>query len=205
VLVHPPWERPEPARGAREEIAIEIDPGMAFGTGTHETTSLCLAAMRDWCDAHPSVNAIPRKAGESGRTLHCLDVGTGSGILAIYAAMRGMIATAVEIDADAARSAAQNIYANDTEEHIDLVSGDILVTEPVWAPYHLIVANLTSGLLKKLLPRLRELLAPAGTLLLSGILDAQEAEMREALEGAGFADAVIRRKGEWLLLETRDA
>ncbi|MDR1797716.1 MAG: 50S ribosomal protein L11 methyltransferase [Clostridiales Family XIII bacterium] len=193
IWVYPPWEpRPKIPEG---DIAVQIDPGMAFGTGAHETTSLCLAALREALALRPGARV--------------LDAGTGSGILAITAALLpgGARVTAVEVDADAAASAEGNIRANGASGAIRLVVGDILEEGALAGdgPFDVIIANLTSGILRRLLPRFRGLLAEGGTLLLSGILDAQGEEMKEALENAGFSSITAFAKGEWLLLRAGHA
>ena len=205
VRIRPPWEPETGMAPAIEEetgsegtaaggIEIVIDPGMAFGTGTHETTSLCLGhLLKNW---------------QPGASL--LDAGTGSGILAIAAALLGAAGSivAVELDPDAAASARDNIRQNGCEDRIRLVEADILNEGALGAAeekeFTIITANLTKGLLVKLLPRFRRLLSQGGVLLLSGLLDAQVAEMEEALQTQGFSDIETDRKGEWALMEARN-
>jgi ribosomal protein L11 methyltransferase len=124
--------------------------------------------------------------------------------LAIAAAKLGAgHVTAVELDEDAAASALGNIRANDAMDRIDLIHGDILDAGLIRtkAAYRIITANLTSGILKLLLPRFAELLAADGVLILSGILDAQEDGLRESLENTGYHASYIGRKGEWIAIE----
>jgi len=186
IEVVPPWEvgRLADGRGFR----IIIDPGMAFGTGSHETTAMCLEAI--------SANI---KEGAA-----VLDVGAGSGILSIAAAKLGAASVlAVEIDADAAASAAGNIEANEVNGRVSLITGDITGpdTLPDGAFFDLIAANLTCTLLEKILPALSGVLAMDGKLILSGLLDTQEGRACEAVKAAGLTTRKVRKKGEWLMIE----
>ncbi|MDR0876089.1 MAG: 50S ribosomal protein L11 methyltransferase [Clostridiales Family XIII bacterium] len=195
IVIRPPWEDwAGEAAGDEAETVIVIDPGMAFGTGSHETTSMCLTALAEAIDRR-------RAAAPGDGTLRVLDVGTGSGILAIYAALRGAKrVVAVEIDPDAAASARGNLKINGVEDHIELIVGDVCQAGvlPDGEEYDLILANLTCRLLAALLPALRLRLAPGGMFILSGLLDAQEEAIREALAASGLEVLTIFRMGEWL-------
>jgi len=187
IVIAPPWEDACITGG---QLKIVIDPGMAFGTGSHETTALCLAKLKELL-----------KQGDQ-----VLDAGTGSGILAIAAAMFGASAVyAIELDSDAAASAARNIEANGVSGVIELVNGD--VTEegvlPLGPSFDLITANLTCSLLERVLSVFKRLLKEEGSVILSGILDAQEERIMEALENEGLRAVNVLRNGEWLLVEAR--
>ncbi len=147
---------PEP-----QAVNILLDPGLAFGTGTHPTTALCL----EWLDAHP-----PRAAS-------VVDYGCGSGILAIAAALLGAREVlAVDIDPQALLATAQNAQAN-------AVAAAIQVDAPDQLPlrhYDLILANILAGPLQALAPRFAALLRPGGTVVLAGLLDAQADEVAQA-------------------------
>jgi len=192
IVIRPPWEQPSEQP---EEIEVVIDPGMAFGTGTHETTAMCLEQLFD-----------ELRPGDS-----LLDIGTGSGILAIAAARKQAAAgwfaarsriAAVEIDPDAIASAEGNIRMNGCEDRIELICGDILENDMFSGnmSFRIITANMTSGILKHALPVLRQLLDADGRLILSGILDAQEDMMRAVIEEEGLSVAKITNRGEWLML-----
>jgi ribosomal protein L11 methyltransferase len=192
VVIRPPWEQPSEQP---EEIEVVIDPGMAFGTGTHETTAMCLEQLFDELRPEDSL----------------LDIGTGSGILAIAAARKQAAAgwfaarsriAAVEIDPDAIASAEGNIRMNGCEDRIELICGDILENDMFSGnmSFRIITANMTSGILKRALPVLRQLLDADGRLILSGILDAQEDMMRAVIEEEGLSVAKITNRGEWLML-----
>jgi len=187
IVIRPPWEKAERVAG---QLMIVIDPGMAFGTGSHETTSMCLSKLKSLL-----------KNGDN-----VLDAGTGSGILAIAAALLGAShVCAVEIDPDAAVSAALNIEANGVTEQVSLVLGDAAsqATIPTVMRFDLILANLTCSILEGLLPLFNSIIKEDGAMILSGILGAQEEKALEMLENEGLHvhDTVVG--GEWLLIEVR--
>jgi len=187
IVVVPPWEDTSDTDGA---VKIVIDPGMAFGTGSHETTSMCLSKLRELL-----------KPGDS-----VLDAGTGSGILAIAAVHLGAKAvTAVEIDPDAAASAAGNIEKNGLSENISLKIGDITKegTIPTEADFDIITANLSILILERLIHVLKGVLRREGAMILSGLLDTQEERMLEVIENAGLKAVDIVKNGEWSMFEVR--
>jgi ribosomal protein L11 methyltransferase len=150
----PTWHTPPPQ--ARQ--VIRLDPGLAFGTGTHPTTRMCLR----WIAQHPP----------QGRRV--LDYGCGSGILAIAAALFGAAhVDAVDIDPAAVESAAANAQANGASIHPGL-------PEQATGQYHLVLANILATPLRLLAPLLCSLVGPGGTLVLAGILERQAAELTQA-------------------------
>jgi ribosomal protein L11 methyltransferase len=183
-VIAPPWSEIE----GSTDLLIRIEPNMAFGTGTHETTQLCLEAIER--------NYIP---GDS-----FLDVGTGTGILAISAAklnLKSQIShfrfLAIDTDVDSVAIAKDNAELNDVRG-VDFQIGSITDETPV---FDFVCANLT---LDVILPILPLLLNKAGkTLVLSGILVEQKNEIVNALVDLGVNDAEINEAGEWISVVTR--
>ena len=184
AFVRPSWvDAPVPAGMAE----VVLDPGMAFGTGTHPTTALCLAVLSDLLGARPGARV--------------LDVGTGSGLLAIAARKLGAgRVVANDNDPAAVEVARENAARNGVELE--------LTTAPVPAiagPFDLVLANILANTLVELAPELAAALAPGGVVLLSGILGPQEAEVRAAYLAQGLRPlpGADRREGEWSLLALR--
>lgn len=181
VHVRPTWIAGPAPEGT---IEVVLDPGMAFGTGTHPTTSLCLAALSDLL--------------AKSRDARVLDVGTGSGLLAIAAAKLGAArVTATDNDPIALAVARENAEANGAA--IDFTAADVRLIE---GAYDVVVANILANTLVELAPALAARLAPGGVVLLSGILAPQEDEVRRAYVALGLAPVAggDRRDGEWSLL-----
>ena len=176
-VIAPPWSQPHPSP---DRIVIRIDPGMAFGTGTHETTRLCLKAIDKYF---------------SGGSF--LDVGTGTGILAIAAAKiapSGRI-IAVDTDGDAIRIAHENASLNGVKARIDFQVGGVSEETP---SADFVCANLTAPVIIDLLPEL--LGATCGRLVLSGILDSQFAMVNRKLMQLTASVNEVMQDGEWIAL-----
>ncbi len=182
LVIRPSWE-PYAARPG--EAVLEMDPGMAFGTGLHASTRLALGILEDCC-----AGSAPART---------LDVGTGTGILALAAAVRGAAAVrAIDHDPDAVAAARLNVERNGFASRVR-VSGDELAA--VEGPFELIAANITADVLLALAPLLAGRLAPGGALVLSGILAGPQArEVREGFERLGLCCAAERAEGEWSAL-----
>jgi ribosomal protein L11 methyltransferase len=182
VFVRPSWiDATAPAGGAE----VVLDPGMAFGTGTHPTTALCLEALDAALAARPGASA--------------LDVGTGSGLLAIAARKLGAgRVVATDNDPVAVRVAQENAARNGVE--LEVTGAEV---SAVAGPFDLVVANILANTLVELAPALAGQVAPGGTLLLSGVLAAQEEQVRRAYRGKGLRPARGRYQGEWVLLAMR--
>lgn len=184
LIVRPPWEKPARKKGCFELI---LEPKQAFGTGTHATTQLMLQ-----CIAARSQN-LPDRA---------LDVGTGSGILAIAHALFHPQAHIVGCDIDplAIENATENASINNVRVQLAFFVGSIDSLGDT-ASFPLIYANLQRHLIMPILPRLAALLAADGLLLLSGILAAEEDTMREAVAATALHILAVHRCEEWLALE----
>ncbi|WP_243029680.1 50S ribosomal protein L11 methyltransferase [Thermus altitudinis] len=165
-------------------IPLVIEPGMAFGTGHHETTRLALSAL-----------ARHLRPGEK-----VLDLGTGSGILAIAAAKLGGEALGVDIDEAVLPQAEENARRNGVR--VRFLQGSLEEALP-YGPFDLLVANLFAELHQELAPRYRQALAPGGRLLLTGILAEKASWVKEAMAKAGPTFLEEEREGEWVLLAYR--
>lgn len=176
IVVKPSWEEYSAKEG---ELVIEMDPGMAFGSGLHETTTLCIKALEN-------VLAAER----------VLDVGTGTGILAIAAMLLGAKrCLGIDIDADAVRIAKENVERNGLTKEIELREGDLMAGVDFEAD--IIVANLMADLVIRLSPAAAEHLKPGGIFISSGILDIKEDIVAEAVREAGFEIIEVLHDGEW--------
>jgi ribosomal protein L11 methyltransferase len=182
LVIKPSWLR---HKRTAEEVVIDLDPGMAFGTGLHPTTRLCLQALEDRADRGPL-----------GRVL---DVGCGSGILSIAAVKLGATrALGVDIDPIAIEATEANASHNRVGRRIRAREGSIPTGD---GPFDTVLANLIAGILVELAPHLADEVVPGGTLIASGIFVDREAETWAALERAGFA--LVRRwhESDWVAFE----
>ncbi len=183
LVVKPTWELYDPQPGDR---IIEIDPGMAFGSGTHETTGMCLELLED-----------AMKGGES-----VIDVGTGSGILAIGAAMLGAKdVLAIDIDPTAVRVAQENIEHNGLTDRIRAVEGNLLASSD--GVCELCVANIIADVICMFAAPLNDHIVPGGLFICSGIIKEREQDVVDALNAANYTILEIRRKGEWVAMLSR--
>ena len=181
MVVKPTWEPWDAQPG---DLILEIDPGMAFGTGTHETTAMC-------------VNLI-EKYYQGGQLL---DVGTGSGILALAAARLGAKGVvAVDIDPDAVRVARENVAHNGLEDAIEVRQGDLL--QGLSQQFDFAAANILAPVICMLAAPLKAHLKPHGRFICSGIIAEAEDEVNEALLAAGYQIDEIVHKGDWVAFAT---
>ena len=178
IVVVPSWEEYMPESG---EITIDMDPGAAFGTGTHETTRLCEKLLED--------------AVKPGCPV--LDIGTGSGILAICAKKLGAGRTvAVDIDETAVRVAKENCERNGCD--VVCAVSDLLSNENALSGrYDVICANIVADVVKLLAPRLRAYMTDGARVILSGIICEREAEVVAEYEKHGFSVERIEREKGW--------
>jgi ribosomal protein L11 methyltransferase len=177
LMIWPAWE---PMPDSVSTRVIRIDPGPAFGTGQHATTRLCLAAMEK----------IPLRPSGS-----MLDVGTGSGILAIYGALLGAgHILAIDIDPEAVRWASENIRLNDLAGAIEISDQPL---EALSDAFTLVTANLILEEILRTLKHLSRLTQPGGWLILSGILGDQVEMVADALAAYPFDQWEFSHQGEW--------
>lgn len=180
LVIKPSWED---YQAGKDELVLELDPGMAFGCGSHPTTSLCLKLLEKYICGGERV----------------YDVGTGSGILAIAAAALGASrVVAVELDPVACRAAVENVERNRAGEKVRVVQGNLLDTVKDGAD--LVVSNIIASVIVSLAPDAAEALASGGLLITSGIIHPRAGEVRSALEAAGLAVCEQLEDGEWVAI-----
>ncbi|HVR69747.1 MAG TPA: 50S ribosomal protein L11 methyltransferase [Vicinamibacteria bacterium] len=179
-LIAPCWDVP-----AADGLVLVVDPGQAFGTGTHESTRLCLDALADLCASSPPASV--------------LDVGTGSGILAVAAALRGARrVTATDVDPEALRCARRHVELNRADVRLMRADGARAVRR---GAFDLVLANLTAPLLRERREEIVAARAQAGALVLSGFLREDAATLARSYAAAGRIEA--RHDGEWTALVVR--
>ena len=180
IVIRPSWEDyvAEP-----DDVVITLDPGAAFGTGTHPTTAMCLAELEE--QIRPGMTVF--------------DVGTGSGVLAVAAVKLGAAkVTAVDYDATAVKAAAENLAMNSLEDKIDLHRSDLM--KNVDGKADVITANIIADIIMRLFDELDQHLASDGKLIASGIIEPREAEVVAAAEAHDFVIEKINRQKEWVML-----
>ncbi len=183
LVIRPTWRRHRRAPG---DVVLALDPGMAFGTGLHPTTRLCLAKLKSIAD--------------DGRVrgARVLDVGCGSGILAIAAVKLGASdALGVDTDPIAVESTVANARRNRLARRVRALAGSLPSGEP---PFDVVLANLIAGVLVPLAGSLRDELRPGGTLVASGIFIDREAVVRSAFEATGLRIGGRAAEGDWVAL-----
>ncbi len=176
-VVKPSWEEYTPEAG---DIVLDLDPGMAFGTGTHGTTILCLESVEDLV--------------KPGMTV--FDIGAGSGILSIAAAKLGAIAVqAVEYDGMAAETARHNVEANGVGSIVEVNQGNLM--DGVTGQADIIVANLIADLILKMAPSIPAHLKTDGCFVGSGIIKDRLPDVTNALAQQGLFVTKVKEAGEW--------
>lgn len=180
IVIKPTWEEYDLQQG---EIIVEMDPGMAFGTGTHETTAMCIEMLE--------------KHVKCGTTV--LDVGCGSGILSIAAIKLGAGQGAgIDIDENAIRISRENAKINDVAHRIEFRHGKI--DEVVYEEYHIVVANILADVIVDMVPEIKRCMKCYGTFIASGIIQEKEEMVTKALEEVGLNIVEVIRRGEWVCL-----
>lgn len=192
LLVIPSWE--EVKEEDKNRKILHIDPGTAFGTGMHETTQLCIRQIKKFLTPETEL----------------LDVGTGSGILAILALMYGAKhAVGTDLDPCAVDAVAQNMEANGIPESaFQMMIGNIISDKEVqdkvgYECYDIVVANILADVLVPLTPVIVHQLKPGGVYITSGIINTKEAEVRAAVEAAGLEILEVTYQGEWVSVTAR--
>ena len=185
LVIKPSWIDYEPADG---ELVIELDPGLAFGTGYHPTTYTCLQAME--------------QLSRPGMTV--LDLGVGSGILTIAAVKLGAArVTALDIDRQAVQAARQNFRRVGIRRQVDLAKGSLPHPQVPADTFDLALANISARGVRERAADLLNALRPDGILIASGIIQEQHQETEQALRQAGFAHIEVWPKEDWITLACR--
>ncbi|MCM3387983.1 50S ribosomal protein L11 methyltransferase [Ureibacillus chungkukjangi] len=180
----PTWEEYTPVN--TDELIIELDPGMAFGTGTHPTTVMCLQALE--------------KVVKEGNSV--VDVGTGSGVLAIAAAMLGAEKVhALDLDAVAVKSAFENIVHNKVQDIATVHQGNLLDT--VSEPADVVVANILAEIIMTFTDDAFSIVKPGGLYVTSGIINAKKEDVKKALVGSGFIIEEVLMMEDWVAIIAR--
>ena len=175
LAVVPSWQEYDTDR-----VKLVLDPGLAFGTGGHETTSLCMEALDERVQGGERV----------------LDIGTGSGILAIAALKLGAaVAEGVDIDPVAVRTAGENAALNGVQDKLTVLVGDL--SDKASGQYDIITANIVANAILSLAPAVPGLMADGATFIASGIIDTRKDEVIAGLEQAGLAVVEVKEKRGW--------
>lgn len=192
ILVIPSWEEVKPEDSGR--MVLHIDPGTAFGTGMHETTQLCIRQLRKYITPQTEL----------------LDVGTGSGILAILSLMFGAKhAVGTDLDPCAVPAVAENCETNGIPaERFDMMIGNIITDREVqdrvgYEKYDIVVANILADVLVPLTPVIIRQLKPGGVYITSGIINDKEQTVVDAVKAAGLKVLEVNYQGEWVSVTAR--
>lgn len=180
ITIKPTWEEYKPTD---EELIIELDPGMAFGTGTHPTTVLCIQAIEKYMNGHERV----------------IDVGTGSGVLSIAAAKLGAKKVlALDLDYVAVQSAKENVTGNDVSHIVQVEQNDLL--KDVSGQYDLVVANILAEVIVTFVHDAAAVLKESGTFITSGIIKRKKDDVKQALEHGGFRIEEVVEMEDWVAI-----
>ena len=191
IVIKPTWEEMKPEY--EDKMVIQIDPGIAFGTGLHETTQLCIRQLQKHIKPHTKI----------------LDVGCGSGILSVIALKLGAEqAVGLDVDENAITAARENLEVNHIpQEKFRILTGNILedisISEEIgYECYDIIVANILADVLKPLTSIIPDHLKKGGIYITSGIIDSKEQEMIEAISARPELEIIeITRKNDWVYIK----
>jgi ribosomal protein L11 methyltransferase len=186
ILIRPRWID---VQADADDIVISLDPGMAFGTGTHPTTQLCLEALEDMVSP----------------ALDVLDLGCGSGILSIAAAKLGATKiVGVDIDPIAVKTTLENAEYNGVSERITAFEGSLENVITSARRYDLVVVNILAKIIIPMCDQhLGETVRPGGRAIFSGIIEEQVETVEEALRRTGLEPVARRQQGDWILVEAK--
>ncbi len=181
LVIKPSWLAYTPAA---EEIVVELDPGMAFGTGLHPTTRLCLAALEERMTPGARV----------------LDVGTGSGILSIAAARLGAREIiALDVDPIAFETASRNVTISDVAQVVQVRHGSVELVQD-GSPFDLVCVNILAQVIAEMAPSLSAVLKPGGAIIASGILDYKAEDVVDAFRAVGIRVIEKKQEEDWVAL-----
>lgn len=179
VVVKPIWED---YSKKDDELVVELDPGMAFGTGTHETTRMCIKALEKYVKPESEI----------------FDIGTGSGILAITAAkLKAKEVIGVDLDPVAVKSASENVKYNDVD-NIKILHGNLM--EVVQGKADIVVANIIADVIIFLTDGVKDFIVPGGRFICSGIILDRKDDVVNKLESSGFNIEEVNVDGEWVCI-----
>lgn len=183
IVVTPSWEEYTPSG---DDVQMRLDPGMAFGTGTHDTTRLCLELLEEVVTPETRI----------------LDVGTGSGILSVGGVLLGApSALGVDIDPVAVKVANENAEINKVNGKTEFVCGDL--TDKVHGKFEIVTANIVADVIIRLLSTVKNYLLKGGVLIVSGIIDTRADEVENACHEAGFVTEKRLEHGGWVAIKLR--
>jgi len=180
VIIKPSWETCNYEDG---KVVVELDPGMAFGTGTHETTRMCATIIDDLVKGNEYI----------------LDLGCGTGILGIIAALLGAgKVTCVDIDEAACHTAKENIINNHVNEKVEVIAGELKDIEK--REYDIIIINIIADVIISLLPALKNYCKSETNIILSGIIKERRQEVLDTASSYGFRPVQELNEGEWVAI-----
>ena len=192
ILIIPSWE--EVQAKDKDKMIIHIDPGTAFGTGMHETTQLCLRQLKKYVNQDTMI----------------LDVGTGSGILSIAALKMGAKhAVGTDLDPCAINAVKENLDANHIpQEDMEVILGNIIDDPAVqhlvgYEKYDIVVANILADVLIPLTPVIQHQMKKGGIYITSGIIDAKEEDVLQAVKAAGLEVVEVTHQNDWVSVTAR--